>query len=332
LLLQPLADAAGREVSELVELMEKGRGNWGNLYRFLTGSYPTSQATPPDDIPVRLILLETLTDKELRASSVNILEHHFYYTTLDHPLSDPEARAFIAGMDSTDRERYQDYVIAPRIDYEPSWGWRRTLCELFIEHPELRSSKNDKKLLKWLRRNIVVEEEYNRLGAVPTPDRTLQLMRAAGRNVARLYIGLCRVRGLPARFNPVSSELERWDEDHWQEVIISPKKSKKKSSRKGTFVLEADSSDTTAQEALYLKTWAVSRWATDLADAVDFGYEKPYKDITWPQQLPPGLYFLTTGFRREDGSAPVAMTWFEIKSSRETRIQLNFRSLDDEER
>lgn len=331
-----IAQAVGVDTSKVLELFENARGNWGLLYRFMTGMYPVqrqsetehrvAQDFPVYQQPARWLLLETLSDKDLRDFTLPMLEDHFLYSTLGNALSAEGSMETITELDSSALQREKDYVISPRIRYEPSSAWRNSLCDFLTARPKLITSRKDKALIKWLQKNISIEEKPDRLGPGMTPATVITLGRGTIRDISTAYVGLCRVRGIPARFNPVSGQLERWDDDDWTVVQLFKKGSKaKKIGRKGLLTIEADSSDSTATEAKYFQEWAVQRWETDVTDAVDFGFKKPYKEMSWHRELPVGLYCMTTGVRREDGSAPIALTWFEIKAGKETRIDLLFK-------
>ena len=76
--------------------------------------------------------------------------------------------------------------------------------------------------------------------------------------------------------------------------------------------------------ARYNRSWGVQIWEKDHFSDLDLGYLEPFNTLEWPRDLPAGLYCLTTGIRRSDGSAPVSFTWFEIKPGKTTKVELNF--------
>ena len=321
-----MSEKYGLDSAAVHDVLTKSRGNWGHLYSFLTGVYPSVSKTgqySPDEVRQRFVLLETLTEKDLWDFSISALEDHYQNIS---------ALTQIILIDDTsatspaEKERLKEYVIAPRINYEPSSGWRSELEKFLIANPDLISSKNDRTLLKWLRNNIIVEEQSDRLGPSLAPDAVLELRRGRRGDVERLYVGLCRVRGIAARFNPVSDELEVWDENEWQaRKVVQQKGGKEKQPKKGSLVLTFDAPDSVLKKTLYMRDWAVQKWNDDHASLQDFDYKKPFDEIEFPQELSPGLYILTNGHRRDDGSAPVSLTWFEIKSGKQTELELIFR-------
>lgn len=327
-LAQEMAERYGLDSAKTLEIFTNARGNWGHLYRFLTGTYPgipAAELFTSGEVGMRFILLETLSEKDLRDFSIEALEDHYNNTTLSWNLAQLTDFNEIGMQDSSTRERIKDYVIAPRINYEPSSGWREPLIDFLGLHPKFILSKKDKKLLKWLRKNITIEEKSDRLGPSLTPDAVLSLRRSRRGDLERLYVGLCRVRGIPARFDPVSDRLEVWREDEWQAVkVLKDKSGGKKAAAKGSLSLAFEAPDSVLEKTLYLRDWAVQEWRGDLASVVDFGYKEPFSKIEWPQELPVGLYCLTTGHRREDGSAPIMLTWFDIEAGKEVKLELKF--------
>lgn len=368
-IVQPVMALVSPDSTDLLEILKNARGNWGLIYHFLTESYPPvarpmaaqGSAMPSEsELRIRLTLLKQLTEKDLRDFSLETLEDHYYHSTITTPLSSPDFRKFIDGMPEDDRTRYIENVVKPRIDYEPSLPWREYLINFLNSKPKLIESKNDKDLIVWLNENIKVDEKPDRLGCALTPKMSLELRRCNAHDLERLYIGLCRVRGIPSRFDPVSGQLECWMNEEWQQIKIKTESETEEEiqpkSKGKLFVDLSDDKTLTAlnqatpdsidriaaiggvvetvvtkpeepngQKFLYLKDWAVQSWADDHFSVVDFGYEKDYADIAWPQELPAGLYCLTTGIRKPDGSAPVMLKWFTITEESEMHLIMEFR-------
>lgn len=319
------------------DLLRKARGNWTIIYSFLdTTQRRHESGFHSDDVAwhvrgsrdgtdqLKPEFIQTLSEKDLRDFG-DALDDHYRYNSIPHDLTNRSTVEFWTNLDTVSQARFRDYVIAPRIDNEPSLPWRKELIDFLQANPKLLESTGDKKLLKWIRKEIALADNPDRLGPPLTPAQTLRLRRGTEGDIERLYVGLCRVRGRPARFNPVSGQLERWDQSGWVTVpVLKPKKGKKPPAA-GRLTVEIASADTIAAEALYLKDWAVSKWSGGHGEVTDLGWHQPFKAVTWPQELPGGSYLLTSGVRREDGSAPVKLVWFEIRPGKETKVSLEFR-------
>jgi len=346
----------------LIDMMINSRGNWGNIYHFLTGNYPDGDGTitiqsnnnySKPNIQDRFQLLSTLANKDLRDFDLDILADHYQsaLTTNEFTieiLSNLTPSSVFNNKNDELKKIYLEYVLTPRIGREPSSSWRGDLTRFFNSHPSLIDSKKDKKLLKWIKKNIAVEEQRDRLGPGLTPSQTLDLRRGSIRDIELCYVGLCRVRGIPARFNSVSNELERWNGEGWSEIRVQSKKSKKLNNKQGSLyinkilfdqneVLNANQmpdspedwhkpvEDGAKIEVLYFRDWVVQKWEKDHFTAMDFGYKKPFSEIEWPQKLSVGTYCISSGLRQEDGSAMVKLTWFEVKKNRDSHEILMFR-------
>lgn len=359
-----IANAVDESGEQVLEKLLDSRGNWGTIYKFVTNIYPASAnpiavqnsvAFNEEEMKKRWKLIKLLTKKDLRDFSASTLTDHYNFTTVDLALKDRKFSEKFGVKDSIEQERYLDFVVKPRIDYEPSRPWREELIKFFNEsNNDFIQSKNDEKLIKWLNNNIEIVEKPDRMGTSALPVWTLKLRHGSERDIARLYVALCRVRGIPARFNPVSGRLERWDNSAWEFVELKKEDENQQEARKkGEFVIllpetEVDakegavgSSDQVAEiggipeqenqgekkkdkKLLYLKDWAVAEWKVDHFNTIDLGYHEPFDKITFPQEVPVGLYCLTTGIRTKDGSAPVKLVWFEVKEGEKVEVALEF--------
>ncbi len=355
-----LSNSIEIDSAEVYELLSKCRGNWGNVYKFLTGSYPNTDGSQSDNKQVkystqevinRFQLLRTLTKKDLRDFNTKMLDDHFISISSPDVFNIKKLPTFgfdsySDGLDEQEKEIYSEYVLKPRIGREPSSTWRVELRDFLKANPKLIDSKRDKKLIKWLKKNIEIEKSRDRLGPGLTPSQTLMMKRGSSRDLERCYIALCRVRGIPAKFNSVNNELERWNGRDWDVIQLDDRKNKNPSGKHGQLYIDRvifnqdevqnvnqmpDSPEDwhdpagNDKEILYFRDWLVQKWDIDHFTAMDFGYKKPFDEIEWPQELSSGLYCVTSGFRQKDGSAKVKLSWFEIKNNKDTHENLVFR-------
>ncbi len=347
-------DTAGwGALPEYAEYFRKARGNWGEVYKALTSSFPPSSDPQykaqhhfkaPQKFGTWMNLFQSLSDKDFR---------DFSY---DWQFS-PQVGYYNNPVD--DSVIVTKYLNSPRIDGEPSQAWRVKLFEFFVgQHLEIYSIwhyesrvkydersqyhipyeiKNpshadliasEKKLLAWLRANIALEPTPDRLGPPLTPAQCLELRRGTESDIERLYIGLCRVRGIPARRNPVSGQVERWEEGkEWVSVNVLETKIEEKGKRKeekGKLLLTiSDQSPATShQPPLYMKDWAVAKWMGNQTDVMDFGWHEPFEKISCPQELPVGWYLISSGRRRGDGSVGATLKWVEVKGEVSSELKI----------
>jgi hypothetical protein len=148
----------------------------------------------------------------------------------------------------------------------------------------------------------------------------LELGGGTTADLERFYLGCCRVRGLPARTNPLSGRLERWEAGAWQPVRLFRAKGAARASASGRLSLVA--ADSLSRQARCLKDWCLLRWDVDHLEALDLGWQQTLSALVFPLDLPAGRYVLCSGRRRADGSAPVDMQWLEVKPGRTVELEL----------
>lgn len=323
---------------KLLEILRKARGNWGNFWNFVCDVFPGERIQHQYLRKPEFALLTVLDEKDLRDfSQVALNDHLTRVPSSDLHIrgrTEHEAKLNRWGDSLRSDPMQRDYVFKPRLSYEPARPWYIPLAK---ESMQLRtrevaitdssySTKSflDPQLLRsWLLSNITVEDPKDRLGPPLTPAECLLLRRGAQDDLERLYLGFMRVNGVPARFNPATMKPEIWQDGTWQIVELGKSKTKNeklKNPRTGKLVIR-----TAVDSAQYNKTWAVAMWDKDHFSDLDFGYMEPFKNIKWPHDLPAGLYCLTTGVRRKDGSVPISATWFEIKPGKTTKVELKWR-------
>lgn len=295
------AEALGTGRAELLRVLRAARGNWGTLELFLL---------EPEELKLRLELLSTCSDKDLREISGETLRDH------------EDALATLPGLlvsDSLALGRRREHVLPPRLDHEPCLPWRGALRGFLDQHEDLRASRDDRALLRWLRRELRVDGDRDRLGAPLTPAQVLALGGGSRGDIARLYLGLCRTRGIPARTGELTGRLERWEEGAWRPVELFREKG---SARAATGRLTILAADSLAAAAPVFKDWCLARWEGDRLEAVELGWHEPLSALAMPLELPAGRYCLSSGRRREDGSARVQMEWVTVERGRDATATL----------
>lgn len=322
-----LAAAAGAPSGELLELYRQARGNWGELHGFLFDEEPvradvagrpvwTPPAAPgePERLARRLRLLRTASPKDLREASAATLRDHEAVLWPEHG-----GRSWAAAADSAARAREDDGLLPARVDGEAVRPWRGELAAFFAGHPELAASRGDKALARWIRKRVAIEEEPDRLGAPLGPVQALDLRRGTRADVDRLYLAFCRARGVPARQDPHSGRLERFAEGRWQAVELL-KTRRDPARRTGELTIVA--ADSASAQALCLKDWCLQRWEDGRFEPLDLGWQRPLAELEFPLELPAGLYCLSAGRRRGDGSAAVRMGWLELEKGGRGTLEL----------
>ena len=162
-------------------LLRKARGNAAVLRAFLNGSGASRRER----------LVRTLSEKDLRDVTLDILEDHFAHLP-PCPGNLPE-------------EIYWRYVACPRAALEPLTPWRGALSR------RLSGWQGDPALL-WSRLEALLERPRSNLygNLYWTPVQALEAGRCDGKSLRVLLTAALRAMGIPARLRPLDGEPEIW--------------------------------------------------------------------------------------------------------------------------
>jgi len=201
-----------------------GNTSWDPLLKAARGNCPVIAAfLERGGDPRRELLVRSLSDKDLRDVTLDILEDHLQNTP---PAGDlPE-------------EVYIPYVLCPRIELEPLTPWRSALSKA------LTGQETPVELWQELNRRIDtgVTRVYSNL--VWTPWAAWQAGRCDRRSLRILYVACLRALGIPARLRPLDGMPEYWRDGEFHPV---------QSEKCGALHLTGDAS------FLYRQNWTLSR-------------------------------------------------------------------------
>ena len=243
----------------------------------------------------RLALLSSLSDKDLRDISYDLLDAHLYYLPGDYGHS---------------TKNYRYYVVCPRIAQEPLTPWRGELAERFTEKEKERILLEPMILWHNLSRDIAPAETYENL--VWPPLAALHAKRGNRKSLYLLFVASLRALSVAARLRPLDGVPEYWDRGKWKCILEE---------ETGTLSL---SSDTTP---VYRQNWTLSRWsgtAWQLLHPDDTLWQERTCSLT----LPVGQYRVITSIRMPNGNQFAAGREFTIRAGSRTEIALMFRSYE----
>jgi hypothetical protein len=296
-----LARELGLDPEVLWPLIRKSQGNWRHIDGFLRG-------LPAKRRSWGLLLLGTLSDKDLRDTPAVVLRHH-----LDHVLGGKRERA------AADRDLFVAYVLAPRIAHELLRPWRGYLQRTFGSPFMARVRKDPRNAVAWVRENLRIEEEANYYG-VPLSPRGVHELRVADR-LSRdvFFVALCRAAGVPARLEPATSRPQFHQEGGWRSVRWDDGPPAEAPTGK----LSLSGKPETPPE--YSVHFALARFEGGRYETLDFE-GKPWSFFQQPFELPAGDYVLTTGYRRADGSVLARQRYFALKPGETRAVPLEIRT------
>lgn len=201
-----------------------GKASWEPLLSAAKGNRPAIAAfLERSDDPRRELLVRSLSDKDLRDVTLDILEDHLQNT--------PPAG-------NLPNELYAPYVLCPRMELEPLTPWRGVLGKA------LTGKETPVGLWQELNRRIDtgVTRIYSNLAW--TPWAVWQAGRCDKRSLRILYVACLRTLGIPARLRPLDGMPEYWQAGKFYAIL--PEKC-------GTLRLTGDAS------FQYRQNWTLSR-------------------------------------------------------------------------
>ena len=267
--------------SPYTDLLRTARGNAAEVEAFLTA----------DSDPRRETMLRSLSEKDLRDVTADILDSHLRTLAPQGDLPD---------------EIYIPYVLCPRIEIEPLTAWREELSKHdFPDDPAFLYQH----LLSEVKRSTA--NTYANL--VTPPVQAWQAKRCDGRSFDILYVAILRTIGIPARLRALDGEPEYYRDGEWIGVDWM-----------GTGTSPTVSlrllSDT---DAVYRQNWTLSRYTghwmlLHLENEI-------WTDGALHLTLPEGYYRLTTSVRMPNGNQFAMHRDFTLVTERDKSLQLNFR-------
>lgn len=264
------------------ELLRGARGNFGELFRFLRG----------EDLPARVRLVRTLTDKDLRDVTAQILEDH---------LQNLPPR-----QEDVPEELYWQYAACPRIALEPLSPWRSEMKRA------LGSVGGPEKPGNWLDSISFTADADCYHSLYWTVSATLESGRCGGHGKALLAVAALRTLGIPARLRPLDGAPELWRDGAFRP--LSPEET-------GRLHLIWNG----AAPPLYRQNWSLCRrdregWQLLLLP--DGGWTGGERTL----ELPAGYYRLITAVRLPNGNQLAARREFPVEPGSCADLRLSTRS------
>lgn len=177
-----------------------------------------------DDDPRRRKYTDTLSEKDHRDVTTEVLRGHFAHL--------PEQN----GMED---DLYFPFVACPRIELEPITAWREGLKKALGE----RGVREPEEVFALLEREVTVSEENTYRNLVTTPVESWKTGSCSARSVGILAVAMLRALGVPARLSALDGEVEFFRHGVW---------CKRKEEPCGSVIFRGDG-------GVYAQNWSLSR-------------------------------------------------------------------------
>ena len=292
-----------------IKLLVEARGNWKNVKNFIDETEGGERARA-------IALLESLENKDLHDTSLDVFRDMLSSTS---------------GVDNLS-SNYVKYVLSPRITDEFIQPYRtqiRTeLSKTIGNHPSVSD------LIAWIKKNIVVSDEYNPIFLHATPAGVLRLRYADNKSRNRFFVAACRSYGIPSHMHTITGNPQDFQGDKWIEVVfdgnlqVAPKKGKVK-------ILYDKSIVPTTPKPAYETHYTIARidngsfnTISVLPEQVKDNVKPGFLALTY--NLDEGYYMLTTGNRMASGKVLAQSITFEVKEGKTCNVNLHIRPADND--
>lgn len=292
-------------------LLRDARGNFDEVYGFL------SAAEDANALEMRVRMLKSLSQKDLRDVHASILERHYARAMALRGavrLGVDEAGDVLRGEAPGDI--FDTCILCPRAGDEEMTDYRETLAQSFPAEKRESFLRAPKALADWIVEQITCERalDYPTVYATPCGALRMQDANRASRHI--LFVAACRSLGIPARLHPNTRQAEFYENGAftpaWTEVAAA---------YDAALALHTD----TPADFVYFTTWSIALLVQDAfvtLDYLDIHFDAQ-GDLTL--QLQPGTYRLITSARMPNGNQKLEMELFTLQSgetaSRTLRLQ-----------
>jgi len=170
---------------EIYEILYESRSHVTKLMEFLEDETFTAHEKEK--------LLLTLSRKDRRDVDIEILR---------------EALALTKEYSFEDEDMFYQYVVCPRVYFEPLTKNRQFILDFFTEEQKAAFRANPQEVWTYICENIGFDPEIEYRQITTSPAGALTVKNASALSKKILYVAICRALGIVSRMNPVNQLAE----------------------------------------------------------------------------------------------------------------------------
>lgn len=297
----PTLDEAKRISVRGAEYIVKSRGNKQTIVNFINAHKDNEDRV--------MGILATLSDKDLRDITTDILEDSYNATT--NQLS----------------PRVEDEMITIPFKQYFEKAFNKKTADAFRANPE--------QLVEWIKQNIRLNPDTKALKIAQTPVGVMKSKMTDERSRDIFFVDVARSLGIEARKDAVTGKVQYMKDGKWQDVSFND--ATQKNAATGTIVISYTPTEF-LDDPKYYNHFTISRIENGVTQLLNFeeGQADMGNGTTWSNTfkkgypLDAGTYLLTTGTRLANGSVLVANRIFNIEEGKTTTLPLDIRQSADE--
>ena len=300
----PTMEEAKRINERGAEYIFKSRGNKQTIVDFIKRHSDNEDRV--------MGILATLSDKDLRDITTEILEDSYNATT--DQLS----------------PRVEDELITIPFKQDVEKAFSKKAADAFRADPM--------KLVEWIKKNIRLNPDKKALRIAQTPVGVMKSKITDERSRDIFFVDVARSLGIEAQKDAVTGKIQYKKNGEWQDVKFDNTAEKTSTAAAlGTIVLAYEPTKL-LDNPKYYSHFTISRIENGTAQLLNFdeGQADMGNGTTWSNtfkngyKLDAGTYMLTTGTRLANGSVLASNRIFEIKKGQTTTLPLEIRQNTNE--
>ncbi len=286
---------------DCAEFLVKSRGNHETIANFIKKHADNKKRV--------IAILKTLSDKDLRDITTEILEDNFNAKT--------------------------DQV-SPRVEDEMIIKPFKHYFEKFFDQNTAKKFKDDpRKLVAWVKDNIRVDSKENALHIAQTPVGVAESKLTDERSRGIFFVDVARSLDIEARKDAVTSKVQYKENGEWNDVLFDNKV--QSTAPTGRLVLTY-APTAFLDNPLYYNHFTISKIVNGSPQLLNFeeGQVDMGNGTSWSNTfkdgctLDEGTYILTTGTRMASGSVMASTQRFDIEAGKTTNVKLDIRHNTDD--
>lgn len=299
------AAGLGLPADRVAGLITKSRGNYATLQSFLKNARDEKAIS----------LLESLSDKDLRDVSPEVLTDH-YANTPDN-----------AGWDE---DIYRQYILCPRVANEMLSPFRSFLHANMSEclRQELEQG-GVQAIIHWVEHNIALDEQSNPQNLRMLPSGVYRHRTTDSRSRDIFFVALCRFLGIPSRIDGVTGKLQYMNKERqWMDVHFGDEQREQATSQ-GQLRIAWKTLPWNADPKYYTH-FTLSRITSGSAQLLNYPEGSLWSNtLKQSQSMDSGDYLLISGTRMADGSVLVNLRCEPLREDETLVMPLEIREPEE---
>ncbi len=265
------------DAERLIPVMRMARGNHATLTGFLRN-------LPRDTREKGLLLLESLTEKDLTDVSREVLDDH------------------IVAADQGFGPLFGEYIMSPRIAAEELTPFRSFFCHAMPQEQAEEFRNNPNLWVIWVENNIQTQQAWYPEQITMSPEAVWRVRNTSPLSRDLFFVAGARSFGIPARIDPITGKTQWADASgRWTDAVFGGEKQAAAENNEG--ILKMDYQQTAhIPDPKYYSHFTVSKMAGGepvLLNYPDFiGLSETFG---LGEKLDNGTYLTVTGQRMADG-------------------------------